>query len=76
MFEVAPTPLHTLAIPNLLDELLQLFHSILELGGKGKGCGSLLLLKMVVRTVVLHGDVFEATFYICNNILFIHAILE
>ena len=59
MFEVAPTPLHTLAIPNLLDELLQLFHSILELGGKGKGCGSLLLLKMVVRTVVLHGDVLK-----------------
>ena len=55
MFEVAQTPLHTLAIPSLWDEVIKLILSILELEGKHEGCGTLLLLKLVVRIVILCG---------------------
>ena len=54
MFEVAQTPLHTPAIPSLLDEVHQQILSILELEGTHEGCGTLLLPKLVARTVVLH----------------------
>ena len=49
MFEVAQTPLHTLAIPILWDEVLQLILFILEFEGTRERCGTLLLLKVVVR---------------------------
>ena len=57
MFEVAQIYLHTLAIPSLWDEVLQLIMilSILELEGTHEGCarGTLLLLKLVIMIVVL-----------------------
>ena len=49
MFEVAQTPLHTLAIPSLWDEVLQLILFILEFEGTCEGCDTLLLLKLVIR---------------------------
>ena len=49
MFEVAQTPLDTLAIPILWDEVLQLILFILEFEGTREGCGTLLLLKLVIR---------------------------
>ena len=49
MFEVTQTPLHTLAIPILWDEFLQLILFILEFEGTREGCGTLLLLKVVIR---------------------------
>ena len=49
MFEVAQTPLHTLAIPILWDEVLQLILFILEFEGTREGYGTLLLLKVVIR---------------------------
>ena len=55
MFEMAHTPLHTPAIPSLWDEVLQLILSILELEGTREGCGTLLLLKLVVMIMVLRG---------------------
>ena len=54
-FELAQTTLHTSAIPSLWDEILQLILSILEFEGAHKGCGTLLLLKLVVMIVVLCG---------------------
>jgi len=54
MFEVAQTHLHTPAIPSLWDEVHQQILSILELESTYEGCGSLLLLKLRARTVVLH----------------------
>ena len=47
-------PLHTPATPSLLDKVHQQILSILELEGTHAGCGTLLLLKLVARTVVLH----------------------
>ena len=38
-----------------LDEILQLILSILEFEGAHKGCGILLLLKLVIMIVVLCG---------------------
>ena len=55
MFELAQTPLHTPAIPSLWDKVLQLNLSILELKVTCVGCGTLLLLKLVVMIVILHG---------------------
>ena len=55
MFEVAQTPPHTSTILTLWDEVLQLILSILELEGTHEGCGTLLLLKLVVGIVVLRG---------------------
>jgi len=63
MFEVAQTPLHTPAIPSLWDEVLQLILSILELEGTHEGCGTLLLLKLVVMIVVLHGMFLKPPFH-------------
>ena len=73
MFEGAQTPLHTSAIPTLLDEVLQLILSILELEGTCEGCGTLLLLKLVVRIVVLRGmflkPLFHRTVYVRGNLV-------
>ena len=53
MFELAQTPFHTPAIPRLWDKVLQLILYILELEGTHEGCGTLLLLKLVVMIVVM-----------------------
>ena len=53
MFELAQTPRHIPATPSLLDDVHQEILSILELEGKHEGCGTLLLPKLVVTTVVL-----------------------
>ena len=78
MFEVAQTPLHTLAIPSLWDEVLQLIFFILELEGTREGCGTLLLLKLVIRIVVLCGmflnPPFHRTIYIRGNL--VHSIVD
>ena len=63
MFEVAQTPLHTLAITSLWDEVLQLILFIVELEGTREGCGTLLLLKLVIRIVVLCGMFFKPPFH-------------
>ena len=63
MFELAQTSLHTPDIPNLWDEVLQLILSILELEGTRKGCGTLLLLKLVVMIVVLCGMFWKSPFH-------------
>jgi hypothetical protein len=52
MFELAQTPRHIPANPSLLDDVHQEILSILELEGKHEGCGTLLLPKLVVTTVV------------------------
>ena len=54
MFEVAQTPLHTPATPSLLDKAHQQILSIVKLEDIHEGCGTLLLLKLVAMTVVLH----------------------
>ena len=63
MFEMAHTPLHTPAIPSLWDEVLQLILSILELEGTREGCGTLLLLKLVVMIIVLRGMFLKPPFH-------------
>ena len=63
MFEMAQTPLHTPPIPSLWDEILQLILSILELEGTHEGCGTLLLLKLVVMIVVLRGMFLKPPFH-------------
>ena len=50
LFEVAQTLFHTPAIPSLWGEVLHPFLSVLELEGTCEGCGTCLLLKLVVRT--------------------------
>ena len=71
MFEMAQTPLHTPAIPSLWDEVLQLILSILELEGTREGCGTLLLLKLVVMIVILRGmflrPLFHRNVYVRGN---------
>ena len=73
MFEVAQTPLHTSAISTLWDEVLQLILSILEHEGTCEGCGTLLLLKLVVGIVVLGGmflkPPFHRTVYVGGNLV-------
>ncbi len=63
MFEVAQTPLHTPATPSLLDEVHQQILSILALEGTREGCGTLLLPKLVARTVVLHEMFWKPPFH-------------
>ena len=63
MFELAQIPLHTTVIPSLWDEVLQLILSILELEGTLKGCGTLLLLKLVKIIVVLCGMFLKPPFH-------------
>ena len=62
MFEVAQTPLHTLAIPSLWDEVLQLILSILELEGAHEGCGTFAAAEVGGKDCGYTWDVFEATF--------------
>ena len=73
IFEVAQTPLHISAIPTFWDEVLQLILSILELEGAREECGTLLLLKLVVRIVVLRGmflkPPFHRTVYVRGNLV-------
>ena len=73
MLEVAQTPLHTLAIPSLWDEVLQLILFILELEGTHEGCCFLLLLKLVIRIVDLCGmflkPPFHRTIYVRGNLV-------
>lgn len=52
MFEAVQIPLHTPAIPSLLDGVHQQILSIPGPEDKHEGCGILLLLKSVVKTVV------------------------
>jgi len=56
MFRRWHIPLHTLV--SVWDEVLQLMLSIFELENTHKGCGFLLLQKLLVRIA----DVFKATF--------------
>ena len=85
MFEVAQTLLHTPAILGLWDEVLQLILSILELEGTWEGCGSLLLLKLVIMIVVLCGMFLKSPFHrniyvggnpVCQSTLHCRLILE
>ena len=63
MFEVAQTPLHTLAIPSLWNEVLQLILFILELEGTREGCCSLHASAEVGdKDCGFMWNVFEATF--------------
>ncbi|XP_065893401.1 meiotic nuclear division protein 1 homolog [Dysidea avara] len=62
MFEVAQTPLHTLAIPSLWDEVLQLILSILELEGAHEGCGTFAAAEVGGKGCGYMWDLFEATF--------------
>ena len=61
MFEVAQTPLHTLAIRSLWDEVLQLILSLLELEG-AQGCGTFVAAAVGGKDCGYMWDVFEATF--------------
>ena len=60
--EVAQTPHHTPATPSPLDEVPQIL-SILELENTHKGCDTLLLLKLVVKIVVIHGMSLKPPFH-------------
>ena len=62
-FELAQTPLHTSAIPSLWDKILQLILSILEFEGACEGCGTLLLLKLVVMIMVLCRMILKPPFH-------------
>ena len=85
MFEVAQTPLHTPAIPSLWDKVLHLILSILKLEGTREGCGTLLLLKLVVMTVVLcglflklpfHRNVYVRGYPVCQSTFHCTVVLE
>ena len=52
MSEVAKTPCHTPTIPSLSDEVHLQIPSILGFADTHAGCGTLLLLMLVVRSVV------------------------
>jgi len=62
MFEVVQTPLHILAISSLWDEVLQLFHSILELGRKTQRLWFIAAVEVGGKDCGSNWDVFEVTF--------------
>ena len=85
MFELAQTPLHTPAILSLWDKVLQLILSIFELEGTHEGCGTLLLLKLVVMIVVLCKMFLKPPFYsninvkrnpVCRSTFYCRLVLE